>query len=227
MPLRACRNSWPGYAVRSPGIRKAGTSRKNPLKRIWLKGTGRVQKDLPAKVREKRTGIRSGPAALTGSGEVRRAALLRRPAPRAADGAHDGPVMARLPARKGLTGNLFRSRLRETAPWTFPDLAIMMSGTQAGRNPSGSLSQDRCQRSGVFCGPERLKMISKSVTIQKARMSEKKHFCDILTTGHAALQPRAMADADWIPRTGAGSDPIIKDCVCLNEYPPAVSGKNG
>lgn len=56
-------------------------------------------------------------------------------------------------------------------------------------------------------------------------MSEKKHFCDILTTGHAALQPRAMADADWIPRTGAGSDPIIKDCVCLNEYPPAVSGK--
>lgn len=96
-----------------------------------------------------------------------------------------------------------------------------------GAESLGSLSRNRYQRSGVFCRSERLKMISKSVTIEKVRMSEKKHFCDILTTGPAALQPRAMADADWIPRTGAGSDPIIKDCVCLNEYPPAVSGKNG
>ena len=151
MPLRACRNSWPGYAVRSPGIRKAGTSRKNPLKRIWLKGTGRVQKDLPAKVRGKRAGIRSGPAALTGIRGCQKgrasppacAAFWRRRA--------WCPGHARTPARKGLTGNLFRSRLRETAPWTFPDLAIMMSGTQAGRNPSGSLSRNRCQRSGVFC----------------------------------------------------------------------------
>lgn len=48
------------------GDKKSGYLAENPLKRIWLKGTGRVQKDLPAKVRGKRAGIRSGPAALTG-----------------------------------------------------------------------------------------------------------------------------------------------------------------
>ena len=79
----------------------------------------------------------------------------------------------------------------------------MMSGTQAGRNPSGGLSQGRCQRSGVFCRSERLKMISKSVTIQKERMSEKKHFCDILTTGPAALQPRPT------PIGSPGQEPVL------------------
>lgn len=54
------------------GDKKAGTSRKNPLKRIWPEGTGRVQKDLPAKVRGKRPGIRSGPAVSAGLGGNRK-----------------------------------------------------------------------------------------------------------------------------------------------------------
>ena len=138
MPLRACRNSWPGYAVRSPGIRKAGTSRKNPLKRIWPEGTGRVQKDLPAKVREKRTGIRSGPAALTGIRGNQKgrasppacAAFWRRRAWRPGH----GPAAC----AEGAVLIIFSGRFRKTGHGRVPGLSIRRAGRRRGGIPPGA-----------------------------------------------------------------------------------------